>query len=478
MLKVNTYGFQEIYNKYPGMVVPNYQRAYTWDKEKLEDLLTDWKEYLEKDRPHSYYMGTLLLFFDKEKKQYQIIDGQQRLTTLALIYYVLETNLLPGQDVSYNQKLSGYNIANNLLYLSNDKERLKYLKQGDIFSKLDFTLIVSDNQDHAFSFFDSQNNRGVSLGVDDYLKAYHLRSLPERLQPKRAKAWESITFEARKKDNHLLDLKHLFNEILFKVRKWKGQTSFRYPNKSNVLNEFQKSSYKSDDSDSFRLFPNRNNMRYQELEVNREGISFISKERPLSTIEYPFAIRQPIYQGQNFFDFTEKYYSIFNLFFGNHVNENKTIQDVVDFYKAIYTNDMSEYLRYYMQMCIIAYFDNFGEEKLFEAVQLFDYYIGSSRLEKYYVRNEAVKNSLKNAELNLLDLIINAYLPNEIFEFINNSKAIDDIYRNKKFMNKDKGKPKNSVIERYMKRVCNYYSVNTEGRKYFDDFKGRRQWIK
>lgn len=477
MMLVNTHGFYDIYNKYPNMVVPNYQRAYTWDKEKVEELLADWEEYLHKEATHSYYMGTLLLYFDKENKNYEIIDGQQRLTTLALIYYTIENELLSGQDLSYNQMISAYNIANNLNFLRSKKELLQQFNEADIFSKLDFTLIVSDNQDHAFSFFDSQNNRGVSLGVDDYLKAYHLRALPKPLQAKRAKSWEAITFKAKKQDNHLLDLKHLFNEILFKVRRWKGQTTFQYPNKNNVLSEFQKNTYKSGNDENFRLFPNRNNMRFQEIEVYNDGLNFISRERPLSIIEYPFAIRQPIYKGQNFFDFTEKYHSIFDLFFNESIKKTKAIQDSIHFYNAIYTNDMSEYLRYYMQMCLIAYYDNFGEEKLFEATQHFDYYIGSMRLEKYYVRHEAIKNSLKNAELNLIDLIINAYLPNEVLGFIKGAKSIDDVYWQKRFLN-DKGKLKNSVIERYIKRVCGFYGVDTIQDDYLNEFKSRKQWIR
>ena len=307
-------------------------------------------------------MGTLLLYYDKEKKNYEIIDGQQRLSTLALIYYTIENKLLRGQDLSYNQMISAYNIANNLNFLRSKKELLQQFNEADIFSKLDFTLIVSDNQDHAFSFFDSQNNRGVSLGVDDYLKAYHLRALPEPLQAKRAKSWEAITFKAKKQDDHLLDLKHLFNEILFKVRRWRGQSTFPYPNKNNVLGEFQKNTYKSGNDENFRLFPNRNNMRFQEIEVNNDGLNFISREKPISIIEYPFAIRQPIYKGQNFFDFTEKYHSIFDLFFNESVKKTKAIEDSIHFYNTIYTKDMSEYLRYYMQMCLVAYYDNFGEE--------------------------------------------------------------------------------------------------------------------
>ncbi|MCS4435337.1 DUF262 domain-containing protein [Aquiflexum gelatinilyticum] len=477
MMEVSTYGFYDIYQKYPNIVVPNYQRAYTWDKEKVDELLTDWDEYLQKEPRHSYYMGTLLFFYDKEKKGYEIIDGQQRLTTLALIYQIIKKEFLSGQDLVYNQMISAYNIANNFNFLTSKKEQLQQFNKADIFSKLDFTIIVSDNQDHAFSFFDSQNNRGVSLGVDDYLKAYHLRALPEPLQAKRAKDWEAITFKAKKQDDHLLDLKHLFNEVLFKVRKWRGQTTFPYPNKNNVLGEFQKNTHKSNNEENFRLFPNRNNMRFQEIEVNNDGLNFISREKPISIIEYPFAIRQPIYKGQNFFDFTEKYHSIFDLFFNESGKKTKAIQDSINFYNAIYTRDMSAYLRYYMQMCLVAYYDNFGEEKLFDAIQYFDYYIGSVRLEKYYVRHEAIKNSLKIAELNLIDLIINAYLPNEIFSFIKGAKSIDDVYWNKKFLN-DKGNLKNSVIERYIKRVCDFYGVDIKNDKYLNEFKSRKQWIR
>ena len=136
MMLVDTYGFYDIYRKYPNMLVPNYQRAYTWDKEKVAELLADWEEYLHKEPTHSYYMGTLLLYYDKENKNYEIIDGQQRLTTLALIYYTIENKLLRGQDLSYNQMISAYNIANNLNFLRTKKELLQQFNEADIFSKL------------------------------------------------------------------------------------------------------------------------------------------------------------------------------------------------------------------------------------------------------------------------------------------------------------------------------------------------------
>lgn len=240
MIEVNTYRFFELYQDFPNLVIPDYQRAYTWDTSKVEELLSDWEEYLTKNPKQTYYMGTVLLFNNSEKDNYQIIDGQQRLTTLALLYHQIYGELLAGQNVEYNQAISGFNIAKNLNFAEQSSTRLAELKEANIFDKLEFTIIVSDKIDNAFAFFDSQNNRGVSLGVDDYLKAYHLRALPETLQEQKAKFWEEITYNARKKESYLLDLKHLFNEMLFKIRKWRGQSQFPYPSKTEVLNEFQK----------------------------------------------------------------------------------------------------------------------------------------------------------------------------------------------------------------------------------------------
>ena len=474
MIQINTYCFFDFYKVFPNLVVPDYQRAYTWDVAKVEELIQDWEEYIASNPKQTYYMGSVLLFANSKEDNFQIIDGQQRLTTLALVYCQLYGLLLKGQDVQYNQTISGFNIAKNLNFMKQAIARLEKLKASEIFSKLEFTVIVSDNQDHAFAFFDSQNNRGVSLGVDDYLKAYHLRALPENLQEQKAKNWEQITFNARNEENYLLDLKHLFNEVLFKVRQWKGQSNFPYSNKTEVLLEFQKNTYTTENKNTFRLFPNNNNMRYHQLEYDDTGVQLISTEKPLAKKDYPFAIRQPVYKGQNFFDFTDKYHAIFSCLYEAKGQKSDEIEKALHFYNTIYNRDMSEYLRYYMQMCLVAYYDNFQEEQFFKAIQYFDYYLGAIRLEKYYVRQEAIKNSLKNASNNLLDVVCNAYLPNEIFSFINQAKSTEYIYVNNGFLN-GKKEVKNRVIDRYIWRICEFYNKDIDNR--LTEVKSRKQWI-
>lgn len=77
--------------------VPNYQRAYAWERQNWEDFWNDIKEGLETQTPH--YWGTFTLRntgesrFDRESVSpftiYDVVDGQQRLTTILLFLLAL-----------------------------------------------------------------------------------------------------------------------------------------------------------------------------------------------------------------------------------------------------------------------------------------------------------------------------------------------------------------------------------------------------
>ncbi|MBR4007456.1 DUF262 domain-containing protein [Fibrobacter sp.] len=68
--------------------IPDYQRGYRWTHFEVTKLLEDLKEYKEnrtKDSNNFYCMQPLVVFYNKEKEAWEVIDGQQRLTTLYLI---------------------------------------------------------------------------------------------------------------------------------------------------------------------------------------------------------------------------------------------------------------------------------------------------------------------------------------------------------------------------------------------------------
>lgn len=71
--------------------VPVYQRPYSWDKEQIEVLITDINEvFNSEDREDGYYTGNIIVYDINDKvngriSRYDIIDGQQRITTFSLI---------------------------------------------------------------------------------------------------------------------------------------------------------------------------------------------------------------------------------------------------------------------------------------------------------------------------------------------------------------------------------------------------------
>jgi uncharacterized protein with ParB-like and HNH nuclease domain len=62
--------------------IPVYQRAYSWDLDNWDALLNDLKEQISGE--NNYFYGNLLLETVKKEVKYEIIDGQQRLTTLTI----------------------------------------------------------------------------------------------------------------------------------------------------------------------------------------------------------------------------------------------------------------------------------------------------------------------------------------------------------------------------------------------------------
>lgn len=96
--------------------IPVYQRAYSWDTDEWKTFLEDIREQIKGD--NNYFYGNLLLETIRKDIQYEIIDGQQRLTTLTIFMRALI-------NVLNERKKNGDKIGINL----KDKEKI-YLKNG------------------------------------------------------------------------------------------------------------------------------------------------------------------------------------------------------------------------------------------------------------------------------------------------------------------------------------------------------------
>lgn len=72
-------------------LIPLYQRGYTWGKAPITMLLSDlWQAFKQSrdTQEQNYYLGTLVVM--RRDKEWEVVDGQQRLTTLSLIYRLLD----------------------------------------------------------------------------------------------------------------------------------------------------------------------------------------------------------------------------------------------------------------------------------------------------------------------------------------------------------------------------------------------------
>ncbi len=128
--------------------IPIYQRPYQWTEENCEKLLDDLFFNYEDDREGDYFCGSLVLIAiseDSKVTTYDVVDGQQRLSTFILLAKVLATLYSERLDSEYQEFLQAS--------WSDRHENKKKKKK----KRLDFELVVSsakkDFQD-ALDFFD------------------------------------------------------------------------------------------------------------------------------------------------------------------------------------------------------------------------------------------------------------------------------------------------------------------------------------
>lgn len=72
-------------------IVPDYQREYVWTDKEVHQLLEDIDEQVDDGAMREYFIGTILVSPSEQRGQYEVIDGQQRLTTFFLLLCALRS---------------------------------------------------------------------------------------------------------------------------------------------------------------------------------------------------------------------------------------------------------------------------------------------------------------------------------------------------------------------------------------------------
>ncbi|MCC7370842.1 MAG: DUF262 domain-containing protein [Chloroflexi bacterium] len=234
LLNTRTVNFLELVGNGRTFHVPAYQRDYSWQEEQWEDLWND-VQTLRQDRDESHYMGALVVEA-RSDREFEIIDGQQRLATLSLLALAAIDRLgglgASGDEVDRNaeraralrsrfigekdpasliesSKLSlnqtdnafyqdylvqiraplnprGLERSNRLLWdcfryfkrcieadpSLDDGEQLAGLLSEAVGRQLMFILITVEDELNAYTVFETLNARGLELSATDLLKNY------------------------------------------------------------------------------------------------------------------------------------------------------------------------------------------------------------------------------------------------------------------------------------------------------------------
>ena len=105
--------------------IPAYQRPYSWEKGNVEQLLDDvWEAFEANDE--EYFIGSLITIERDKGRLYDVVDGQQRLTTLNLIF----SRLRDGVDEPAKSELGRRVLPRNALTGEEETPRLT-LRQRD-----------------------------------------------------------------------------------------------------------------------------------------------------------------------------------------------------------------------------------------------------------------------------------------------------------------------------------------------------------
>lgn len=103
--------------------IPIYQRNYAWSEDEIKTLVSDVYDALTKNDGLPYYIGTLVTY-KRGDSSYEVIDGQQRLTTIYLMLLALKDLKLLAQETVFSSQLT-------YMARSNSAETLRKLSRPD-----------------------------------------------------------------------------------------------------------------------------------------------------------------------------------------------------------------------------------------------------------------------------------------------------------------------------------------------------------
>jgi hypothetical protein len=260
-------------------VIPAYQRPYAWGKDQALALINDLLDAFRDSPEEEYFLGSIVVVKrSSSSAEAEVVDGQQRLTSLAILMAVIR-DLLPlgsGADVTnllVSRFMDAREIGLRLRTTGKNPDNMffdRYIRSEEGFRELQtlcsalpssqqcivrnalsmrevivkwldgetepsasvlkhflnylcqkgcLVLVESTDFNSAYRVFSTMNNRGLALGVSDLIKALVLEQFQdEQVRDSITETWEQeeadLTRLARPESDDLAESRRYF-ELLF-----------------------------------------------------------------------------------------------------------------------------------------------------------------------------------------------------------------------------------------------------------------------
>src|SRR4051794_681360 len=150
-------------------VVPDYQREYVWTDKEVQQLLEDIDEQIDSGSDKEYFVGMILVSPGPQKNHFEVIDGQQRLTTFYLLLCALRHRF---QGTKQHQAINGLILAS---YAAKDGEIQTSLKLEPRYENADELmqcLVAQDDEPAKVRLAVQQSGISKFGSLENLLNAY------------------------------------------------------------------------------------------------------------------------------------------------------------------------------------------------------------------------------------------------------------------------------------------------------------------
>lgn len=379
--------------------IPIYQRPYEWTRHNVLTLLDD--IYCEYKKNNPINLGSIILYNNKKENKYDIVDGQQRIITLAIMYYVL--------DIDKDIRVLSSTIqctADTEKYIKSNKKEIEFFigileKDKDNFNinefkryikkNINFYVIISNDLNEVFQLFDGRNSKYKSLDAIDLLKAYHLGLIKDNELKKALTIWDENINGKLDIDKTKNKIQFLFNDILFNIYNWS-------------LNKYRRD-FTKDDIYLYKGYSNSYNYNYVNYYKSNNSSLYL--------------INKPFKEGIDFFEMIKLYIEEYENIIKHYNLYSKVTEDTkVEGYDEEDFNNQFQFINVIYYDALFMFKNRFGHIDSFEMDILKDYIYKWSlkhRIDRNAVRYDTVnKYIIKNS--NFFFKCSNALNINELYK--------------------------------------------------------------